>query len=86
MWGDRVDDTGCVRECLRDRGPHSGRVGLWQEEEGRIGPPKSRGSCFIQRLERSQIKVEDSRGAGLSAHLRGEGPQPGQGQVQGDGL
>lgn len=86
MWGDRVDDTGCVRECLRDGGPHSGLVGLWQEEEGRIGPQNPGGSCFLQRLEQSQIKVRDSQGAGLSAHPRVGGPQPGQGQVGGDGL
>lgn len=34
VCGDRVDDTGCVRECLRNRGPHEWSGGPVQEEEG----------------------------------------------------
>lgn len=44
--------TGCVFECLRDGGgPHSGPVGLWQEEAG-LAPPKSGGRCV------ATLKVE----------------------------
>lgn len=56
MCGDRVDDTGCVQECLRDRGPHCSLVDPWQEEEVRLAPQKPGDSCSLQPLEQSQIK------------------------------
>lgn len=66
MWGDRVDDTGCVRECLRDRGPHSGRVGLWQEEEGRIGPPKIQGAAVLSSIwSEAKLRLKIARGQGF---------------------
>lgn len=57
-----MDDTGCVQECLRDRG-HTGLGGPWQEEEeDRSAPSKPRESCSPAG---SQIKgVQLVRGVG----------------------
>jgi len=56
-----------VRECLRDRGPHSGLVGPWQDEEGHIGFPKAK-----IRLERA-----GGGGAGSTSPWMGLGCGPG---------
>ena len=64
-----MDDTGCVRECLKDGGGGWGvgqwSVGLWQGEKGRLAPQKPRDGRSLQPWSKAKLRASGLSGGGV---------------------